>query len=212
MTTSTINTVQLDPAALSQKDKYKLLIGCIVPRPIAFVSTQSRNGITNLAPYSFFNAVSADPPCIMFSTTFKSSDGGKKDTLRNIEETGEFVVNVVTEEIVAPMNQTSAEYPPDVSEFDAAEFTPIPSRRVTPPRVKESPIAMECELYKLVPVGKGGPGSATIVIGEIVYFNIREDVYDNGRILLDKVNPVSRLAGAYYAPVHDAFEIPRPSL
>ncbi len=212
MTTPTINTVQLDPAALSQKDKYKLLIGCIVPRPIAFVSTQSRAGVTNLAPYSFFNGVSSDPPCIMFSVTARTSDGAKKDTLRNIEETGEFVINTVNEEIVAPMNQTSAEYPPDISEFDAAEFTPIPSRRVAPPRVKESPIAMECELYKLVPVGKGGEGSATIVVGEIVYFNIREDVYDNGRILIDKVNPVSRLAGAYYAPVREAFEIPRPTL
>lgn len=205
-------TVQLDPAALSMKDKYKLLIGCVVPRPIAFVSTQSRGGQTNVAPYSFFNAVSADPPCVMFSCTARSSDGQKKDTLRNIEETGEFVINVVTEDIVAGVNQASAEYATDISEFDAAEFTPVPSRRVRPPRVKESPINLECELYKLVPVGKGGPGSSTIIIGEIVYFNVREDVYSDGKILLDKVQPVSRLAGSSYAPVHDAFDIPRPQL
>lgn len=208
----TLQTVQLDPAALSMKDKYKLLIGCVVPRPIAFVSTQSREGQTNVAPYSFFNAVSADPPCVMFSCTVRTSDGGKKDTLCNIEETGEFVVNIVTEEIVANVNQASAEYPSNVSEFAAAEFTPVPSRRVAAPRVKESPINLECELYKLVPVGNGGPGSSTMVIGEIVYFNVREDVYADGKILLDRVQPVSRLAGSSYAPVHDAFEIPRPSL
>lgn len=212
MTLTVPNTLTLLPEDLSNHDKYKLLIGCIVPRPIAFVSTMSRAGVANLAPYSFFNGVSSDPPCVMFSVTYRSSDGQKKDTLRNIEETGEFVINVVTETIVAPMNQTSAEYPPEVNEFEAAGLTMLPSAKVRPARVAESPINLECELYKMVPVGPGGPGSATIIVGEIVAFHLREDIYANGRIDFEKLQPVSRLAGSFYAPVHDAFEVARPVL
>ncbi|MFN8614432.1 MAG: flavin reductase family protein [Vampirovibrionales bacterium] len=214
MSTSPIalSTITLLPSELSQKDKYKLLIGCVVPRPIAFVSTVSRAGLPNVAPFSFFNGVSSEPPCLMFSVTYRGSDGQKKDTLRNIEETGEFVVNVVTESIVAQANQASAEYPADVNEFEATGLTMVPSQKIIAPRVAESPINLECELYKLVPVGPGGAGSATIVIGEIVAYHLREDVYHNGRIDLEALQPVSRLAGSFYAPVHDAFEIQRPQL
>lgn len=209
---SQLNLVQLDPKQMSFQEKYKLLIGCVQPRPIAFVSTISSDGVMNVAPYSFFNGVSSEPLCVMFSVTVKGSDGGKKDTLRNIEQTGEFVINVVTEDIVAPVNQASAEYPSEVSEFDAVDFTPLPSKLIRAPRVKESPINLECELYKLVPVGSGGKGSSTIVIGEVVYAHVRDDIFENGRIITERMKPVSRLAGSFYAPVRDAFEIPRPSL
>ncbi len=202
--------VHLDPAEMPMKDKYKLLIGCVVPRPIAFVSTRSKDGITNLAPFSFFNGVASDPPSVLFCTTRRTSDGEKKDTLLNIEETGEFVVNVVTEDIVAPMNQTSAEYERGVSEFEAVGFTPAQSNIVTPPRVLESPINMECKLYDSVQVGEGGVGSSTVIIGEIVYFHVREDIYADGKILIEKLKPVARLAGASYCPVRDIFDLPRP--
>ncbi len=202
--------IGLDPNDLSMKDKYKLLIGAIVPRPIAFVSTLSDDGIANLAPFSFFNGISSDPPCLIISTTYRSTDGQKKDTARNIEASGEFVVNAVTEEIVGPMNQTSAEYAQDISEFEKAGLTKAPSKIIKVPRVAESPINLECKLYQTVQIGDAGPGSSILIIGEIAYYHIREDLYQDGRILTEKLKPVGRLAGTSYCPVREAFEIPRP--
>ncbi len=202
--------IELDPNALSMKDKYKLLIGAIVPRPIAFVSTLSKEGVANLSPFSFFNGVSSDPPCLMISTTYRSSDGEKKDTARNIEATNEFVVNVVTEEIVGPMNQTSAEYAQDISEFKKAGLSQAPSKIIKAPRVAESPINLECKLYQTLNIGNPGPGSSILFIGEIVYYHIREDIYQDGRILTEKLKPVGRLAGTTYCPIREIFNIPRP--
>ncbi len=202
--------ISLDPKELSMKDKYKLLIGAIVPRPIAFVSTLSKDGVANLAPFSFFNGISSDPPCLIISTTYRSSDGEKKDTARNIEDTGEFVVNVVTEEIVGPMNQTSAEYAQDISEFEKAGLTKAPSQIIKAPRVAESPINLECKLYQTVHIGAPGPGSSILIVGEIVHYHLRKDVYEDGRILTEKLKPVGRLAGTSYCPVREIFNIPRP--
>lgn len=209
---SNIQTIRLNPADLSAKDKYKLLIGCIVPRPIAFVSTKSAEGISNLAPYSFFNGVASNPPTVVIASTIRSSDGLDKDTLRNIKATKEFVVNVVTEDIVEQANQCSAEYAPNTSEFEKSSLTEARSALVKAPRVLESPINMECKLTQLVPVGKGDMGSSTLIIGEIVYFHIREDLYKDGRIDIEQLKPVGRLAGFSYTPVRDTFEIARPSL
>jgi len=206
------NTLQLNPQEMSAKDKYKLIIGCIVPRPIAFVSTKSQSGVSNLAPFSFFNGVASNPPSVVIAATIRSSDGGLKDTLLNIKETGEFVVNVVTEDIVKQVNQSSAEYDREVNEFEQTGLTEGQSVIVKASRVMESPINMECKLTQLVPVGDGGQGSSTLIIGEIVYFHIREDLYDNGRIDIEKLKPVSRLAGSYYAPVREIFDLPRPML
>lgn len=202
--------ISLDPQVLGPQASYKLIIGSVVPRPIAFVSTCSPEGITNLAPFSFFNAVCSNPPTLLFTTTRRGTDGQKKDTLVNVEATGEFVVNVVTESIVQAMNQASAEYPYGVSEFEQAGFTEEPSLIVKPPRVKESPIHMECKLDRIVEIGDGSVGSGSIIIGTIVQFHYHEDVYENGHVLVEKLKPVARLAGISYCPVRDIFELPRP--
>ena len=136
----------IDPNNQTFRENYKLMIGSILPRPIAFVSTISKNGIHNLAAYSFFNGVTSNPPSICFAPNRKGRDGSKKDTLINIEETGEFVVNIVTEDIVEPMNETAPEFPPEISEFEQVGLTPVESQIVKAPRVKESPINMECKL------------------------------------------------------------------
>lgn len=202
----------IDPSQISQQENYKLIIGSVLPRPIAFVSTVSPEGVPNLAPFSFFNAVCSKPPTLLFCPTYRGSDGVKKDTLVNIEATGEFVVNVVSESIVEAMNQTAAEYPYGVSEFEQSGLTSTPSVVVKPPRVLESPVSMECKLQQIIPVGEGGVGSGFVVLGTIVQYHIRQDVYENGRIDVKKLAPVARLAGAAYCPVRDVFELPRPVL
>lgn len=202
--------IAIDPAQHSNQENYKLIIGSVLPRPIAFVSTCSADGRLNLAPFSFFNAVCSNPPTVLFCPMVRGSDAGKKDTLRNIEETGEFVVNVVSEDIVVPMNQTAAEYPYGVNEFEQAGLTPAPSIVVKPPRVLESPISMECKLQQVIYVGDGGVGSGSVVLGTVVRFHIREDLYSNGRIDTARLKPVARLAGSAYCPVREAFELERP--
>jgi flavin reductase (DIM6/NTAB) family NADH-FMN oxidoreductase RutF len=204
--------VTLDTQTLPFAQAYKLMIGSIVPRPIAWVSTLSPSGVPNLAPFSFFNGVCSNPPSLLFCPVRRGTDGAKKDTLTNLEANGEFVVNVVTEHNVGLMNQTSAEYPPEVSEFTEAGVTPLPSVLVKPPRVAESPIHFECKLLQVVPVGDGSVGSGCVVIGEIVRFHAHETVYQNGRIDLAALAPVARLAGSAYCPVRDVFELARPTL
>jgi len=202
--------VRIDPAQNTNQDNYKLLIGSVVPRPIAFVSSQSRAGELNLAPFSFFTGVCSNPPTILFCPMIRGSDAQKKDTLLNIEETGEYVVNVVSEDIVEKMNQTAAEFPRGVNEFEKADLTPAPSMLVKPPRVLESAISMECRLQQIIPVGDGSVGSGFVVLGTVVQFHIREDLYTAGRIDTVGLKPVSRLAGSAYAPVRDIFELQRP--
>lgn len=204
--------VTIDPAHNSQQDNYKLLIGSVVPRPIAFVSTQAAEGTLNLAPFSFFTGVCSNPPTILFCPMVRGSDGQKKDTLINIEATGEFVVNVVSEDIVRPMNQTAAEYSREVDEFRESGLTPAPSLIVKPPRVLESPVSMECKLQQVVYVGDGGVGSGSVVLGTVVQFHVRADLYDKGRIDTLGLQPVARLAGAAYCPVREIFELERPVL
>ncbi len=153
----------INPAEQSIKENYKLLIGAVVPRPIAFVATQSPDGQNNLAPFSFFTAVSSKPPTICFAPSLRGNAAQKKDTLRNIEQTGEFVVNIVTEDIAVPMNDTATDFPPEVDEFAYTGLTPLPSQLVKPPRVKESPINMECRLYKIVTVGSEAGGGALVI-------------------------------------------------
>jgi len=203
--------VAMDISKLPAQEAYRLLVGAIVPRPIAWVSTISAAGITNLAPFSFFNGVCSNPPAVLFCPV-TPADREAKDTLRNIRETRQFVVNIVTESNVAQANETSAPYPPDVSEFTAVGLTPLPSIVVRPPRVAESPIQFECELMQIVKVGEPRPGSGNIVIGRLVYAHIAEEAWDaNHHIDLHKINPVSRLAGNDYAPVRDIFTLKRPT-
>jgi flavin reductase (DIM6/NTAB) family NADH-FMN oxidoreductase RutF len=201
--------VSIDAAGLDLVATYKLMAGGILPRPIAFVSTVNADGSCNLAPFSYFNAVSSIPPTIMFAVTYKSN-GDKKDTLINIERSGEFVVNTVSEWMAQPMNHCSAEYPYGVSELEKVGLTPIPSDTVAPPRVQESPIHLECKLFQAIPVGLPGPGASTVVIGEIVKFHIHKAAYQDGKVLVEELKPLARLGGLAYGTIGDIFDLPRP--
>lgn len=199
-----------DPAALAATDIYKLLVGAIAPRPIAFVSTISADGVPNLAPFSYFMIGGVNPPSVAISPTAKRS-GEHKHTLQNIAATGEYVINVVTYAMREKMNVTSIEFPDGVSEWDEAGFTPAPSLKVRPARVLASPIALECRLHQIVTHGEG-PLSANYVIGEVVAFRIAAEIFDeNGVIDPRKVDAVSRLGGDWYARADETalFELKR---
>ncbi|MCK4560956.1 MAG: flavin reductase family protein [Calditrichia bacterium] len=199
----------LKPEDLSIKDNYKLIIGSILPRPIALVSTLSDDGVPNLAPFSFFTGLTSKPPTIGFAPALKGKEANKKDTLSNIESSGEFVVNIVTEDISEQMNKTAFEFPPDVDEFEIAGFTAIDSEIVKPPRVKESPINLECKLYQVVYIGDGTAGSGAFVIGEIVAYHIDDALYNDGRIDTALLKPVGRLAGQDYTTLGRCFSMDR---
>lgn len=200
----------LDPKSLARQDIYKLMIGAIVPRPIALISTISRGGQGNLAPFSSFNLSSSDPACVVVSI-YNRPEGSKKDTLRNILETGEFVINTVSDWFVTPMVHTAADFDPTVNEMSLVGFTPVPSIKVKPPRVKESPIHMECTLYKHVPLeNDSGKETCSVIIGKIVLFHIWEKAYAEGKISLSELQPVARLGGASYASVREPYSIPIP--
>jgi flavin reductase (DIM6/NTAB) family NADH-FMN oxidoreductase RutF len=203
--------LKIDPKGNDPKNIYKLMVGSIVPRPIAFVSTRNARGILNVAPFSFFTGVSANPPTILFCPMVRESDSKTKDTLQNIAATKEFVVNVVSERFAEQMNLTSAEFPPEVDEFAESGLTPVPSEKVKPPRVKESPINMECRLVQIVPVSSD-PLGGSVVIGEIVLFHVADELFDNFRIDLIKLAPVGRLAGSSYCRVTDTFDLIRPKM
>ena len=199
----------LKPEDLSIKNNYKLIIGSILPRPIALVSTLSDDGVPNLAPFSFFTGLTSKPPMIGFAPALKGKEANKKDTLSNIESSGEFVVNIVTEDISEQMNKTAFEFPPDVDEFEIAGFTAIDSEIVKPPRVKESPINLECKLYQVVYIGDGTAGSGAFVIGEIVAYHIDDALYNDGRIDTALLKPVGRLAGQDYTTLGRCFSMDR---
>lgn len=197
-------------ADLDSRQAYKLLIGAVVPRPIAWVSTVSADGVYNLAPFSFFNAVCPNPPTVVFCPVIRGTDVNEKDTLRNVQDTGEFVVNIVTEDVAEAMNITSTELPAAVDEFARANLTPLPSTLVKPPRVGESPINFECKLTQIVTIGKE-KGQGSLVIGEIVYFHIADEVYlPDHKINLGTLKPIGRLSGNGYTRVTDLFEMQRP--
>ena len=183
-----------------------VLTGVIVPRPIAFVSTMSPDGEVNLAPYSFFNAVSYNH--VVFSSSRHVSNKSK-DTLRNIEETGQFVVNIVVDPIADAMNATAAEYPEGVDEFEIAGLTHAPSQIVKPPRVAESPVNIECELDQVVQIGSG-PHEHGLVIGKILLMHVSDDVIDGHRIDQAKLMATGRMAGNMYCRTNDRFEMVRP--
>ncbi len=194
---------------LTWKDSYKLYTGSIVPRPIALVSTMSAEGVPNLAPFSNFCGVCPQPFTVAFAPLIRPEDGTKKDTLRNIEATGQFVINIVTEQIVAQVNEASFEFAYGVNEFQETGLTPVPSAQVLPYRVKESPIHMECVLEDILKIGKGA-GSSNLVLGRVVQMHIDDRIYDHGKIDPFQLQPVARLAGEYYARMSDLFTIASP--
>jgi flavin reductase (DIM6/NTAB) family NADH-FMN oxidoreductase RutF len=204
-----------DPQQESVQNIYKLMIGAIVPRPIAFVSSLDGRGLRNLAPFSFFNGVSAAPPVVLFCAAVRREDperglGPHKDTLLNVIDTREFVINVVTESIAEKMNLTSAQVPPDVDEFELSGLTPLPSELVKPPRVAESPVQMECRLRQIVEISEKLHGS-TIVLGDVLRFHVREDVVENFRIDADKLAAIGRMGGPTYVRTRDRFDLERPA-
>jgi flavin reductase (DIM6/NTAB) family NADH-FMN oxidoreductase RutF len=199
----------VDPSGAGPVEVYRLMTGAIVPRPIAFVSTVNESGVFNLAPFSFFTGISANPPVICFCPMIRG-DGTRKDTLRNIEATREFVVNVVSEEIGEKMNLTAPEYPPDVDEFEVSGLTPVPSDLVRAPRVKESHVNMECRLVHVVDVSLR-PLGGSIVIGEIVRFHVDDSMVANYMIDPDKLRPIGRMSGPTYTRTTDRFDMSRPA-
>lgn len=196
----------VDPADLSPSRAYLLQLCCILPRPIAFVSTISRSGVRNLAPFSYFTGVASRPPTLCLSIGRRQPE---KDTYTNLVETGEFVVNMVTREMAEAAVATSAEFPPDVDEFAACGFAAVPSDRVAPPRVAVSPIAMECRLRQVVEVAEGDHG-AHLVLGDIVCYQIQDAIWHDGQIDLDALDPIGRLGGRAYCTTRDRFAIDRP--
>ncbi len=198
-----------DPANHTPGEIYKLMIGAIVPRPIALVSTVDEGGVRNLAPFSYFTACSANPPVVVFCPVMRPVPAGAKDTLRNIMATREFVVNIVSEEFAGGMNATAAQVPPEVDEFELSGLTPIPSDLVKPARVAESHIHMECRLRQVVHVSDQ-PGGGSLVLGEVLRFHVREDLIDNFRIDPEKLRAIGRMAGSTYIRTTDRFDLERP--
>ena len=198
-----------DPNKIPFQETHKLMIGSIVPRPIAFVSTRSKDGKNNVAPFSYFNGVCSKPPTIMFAPARRGWDGEEKDTLINIRDTEEFVVNIVSEPFAEKMVMCSTDFDSDVDEFIESNLTPVPSQKIAPSRVGEAKVSFECKLNQIVEIGDGTAGSGFVVIGSIVLFHIDDDVYDNGRILLDKLQPLGRLAGNWYTRTTDILKIIR---
>lgn len=201
----------IDPAAAGVQDVYKLMVGVIVPRPIAFVSTIGADGVRNLAPFSFFTAVSANPPVICFSPMVRGGGGGRKDTLHNIEATGEFVLNVVSEDFAQQMNACSGDYPPEVDEFAVSGLTPLPSDLVKPARVGESKVNMECRLVQVVHVSPK-PLGGSLVLGEVLRFHVADELFDNFRIDPDVLRPIGRMGGPTYTRTTDRFNMERPKV
>ena len=198
-----------DPAEHPFSETHKLMIGSIVPRPIALVSTTSNNGINNLAPFSYFNGVCSRPPTIMFAPARRGWDGKEKDTLINIRDTKEFSINIVSEDIGEKMVKCSTDYDKEIDEYSESGLSPLPSKKIKPPIVSESKISFECILNQIVQIGKDDAGSGFIVIGTIILFHIDDEVYDNGRIILDKLQPLGRVAGNGYVRSTNAFDIIR---
>ncbi|MBK5198321.1 MAG: flavin reductase family protein [Methyloceanibacter sp.] len=181
-------------------DPFKALIA---PRPIGWISTLGTNGVVNLAPYSFFNAVSEDPYFVMFAS------GGRKDSQRNAEETGEFVCSLATYALREAMSRTSAPVGPEVDEMRLAGLTPAPSRLVAPPRVKESPVAFECRYWRTIelPGKNGAPGTHAIVLGQVVGVHIADEVIVDGRVDVTKLKPIARLGYRDYAVIDEVFSL-----
>lgn len=198
-----------DPTEHPLLETHKLMIGSIVPRPIAFVSTLSKDGFENLAPFSYFNGICSNPPSIMFCPARRGYDGKTKDTLNNIRDTEEFAVNIVSEDFAEQMVFTSTDFEPEVNEFEVSGLTPEPCQKIAPPKVAEAKISFECKLNQIVPVGNEGPGGGFVIIGTIVLFHIDDDVYEDGYINLEKLRPIGRLAGNMYTRTTDKLEIIR---
>jgi len=190
--------LRIDPTQIATKDLHQYMLAAVAPRPIAFASTISTDGLPNLAPYSFFNAFSSNPPILIFSSNRRVANNTTKDTLRNVQDTGEVVINVVSHAIVRQMAVASIEYDASVNEFVKAGFTPLASEMIRPFRIAESPVQMECKVDKILPLGENG-GAGNLIICNIVLMHISEDVLnDSGRIDPHKIDLMGRMGRFYY--------------
>lgn len=191
--------------ALDTETAYRLLVGCVVPRPIAWITTVDAAGRVNVAPFSSYNYVATSPPMLAVNIALRAGDGAIKDTARNILASREFVVNVATEATMEEMHQSAWEYPPDISEAQALGLPLLPSRHVRAPRIASSPVQMECRLDQAVTLGRG---VNTLYIGEVVAFHLSNAVYDGHRVDARKMRPVARLGGPFYSGLGEVFHRP----
>jgi flavin reductase (DIM6/NTAB) family NADH-FMN oxidoreductase RutF len=213
------------PSEIPYRDLYNILLGSVAPRPIGWVSTLGSSGQPNLAPFSFFNCVCADPPLLAFAPALRPpkspasaaaevqdvASGVAKDTLRNVRETKEFVVNVVTYELREAMNLTSGEYDPSVNEFQLANLTPQPSKIVRPPRVAESPVSFECKLHQILDFSTA-PTGTSLVIGRIVTIHINDAHLKDGKLDRNSLDLIGRMGGTQYTKTTERFDIVRPKV
>ena len=201
--------MEIDVAQAGVVDVYRMLVGLVTPRPIAWVTTRSPQGVINLAPFSFYNMFGANPPVVVISPTL-TRDGRRKDTLVNIEHGGDFVVNASTEKHAAAINRTSAPLAPDESEVELVGLATLPSRRVASPRLADAPFALECRLRQVIPIGSG-PISANLVIGEVVTIVVDDAMLDaTGLPDPRRIRAVARLGGDFWCRTTDLFEQGRP--
>jgi len=201
--------MEISPETLEWREAYKLLVGSILPRPIAFVSTIDGKGTANAAPFSFFTAISADPMLICFSPMRRGTDGAKKDTLVNIECTGQFVINIVSNSMAEQMNDCAIEFSPDIDEIVEVGLTKEPGIKVNVPRIKESLVHLECELEEVLHFGDR-PGAGSLVIGKVVHVHVNAELYDKGRIDSEHLKPIGRMAGNIFTdPLAKTFEMKR---
>ncbi|HKM47621.1 MAG TPA: flavin reductase family protein [Terriglobales bacterium] len=211
--------MDVTPSQLAHREIYNILISAVVPRPIAWVSSLSASGQPNLAPFSFFNAVCADPPLLAFAPGMRSPKkaaegepaGVPKDTLRNVRETREFVVNMVTYELAEAMNLTSGDYNASINEFEVAELASAPSKIVRPRRVAESPVSFECKLNQILDFNPG-PEGGSLVIGEIVSIHINQQHLKEGRLDRNSLDLIGRMGGMQYTRTTQRFEMARPKV
>lgn len=209
--------MDLISSEIPHDELYGILLNSVAPRPIAWVSTLSASGQPNLAPFSFFNVLCVDPPLLGFSPGLRqarqadASHGEPKDTLRNIRETKEFVVNIVTYDLLRPMNVTSGEYDPSVNEFELAKVTPVPSRLVQPARVAESPVSFECTLHQILDFSPA-PTSGSLVIGEIVAIHLDDAHIKDGRLDRNSLDLIGRMGGIQYTRTTERVELARPKV
>ncbi len=197
--------MQLDISTTNVQVIYQALVGVVTPRPIAWVTTVSPAGVVNLAPFSFFNVFGVSPPVVVFSPGLKP-DGSKKDTLKNVETTGEFVVNAAVAELAEQVNLSSRELPHDESEVTLTGLHTTPSLTVKPPRIAESPVHLECKVRQVLPIG-----AANLIIGDVLLIDIRDDVLDvTGRPDPRKLRTIARLGGDFWCHTSDLFEQKRP--
>jgi flavin reductase (DIM6/NTAB) family NADH-FMN oxidoreductase RutF len=203
------STTMITPADLPRRDVASLLLGLVAPRPIAWVSTIGADGTPNLAPFSFFNAFSSAPPTIGIGPG--SRLGVNKDTLANVKATGELVVNMVSRELAVTANQTSGEFSRDVDEWEVGDLTRVASDDVRPPRIAESPAALECRVHTIVDLGPVDQPTNSLIIARVTRMHVREDVLDGYRVRPEVIDLVGRLGGDLWCGTEELFELERPS-